>query len=156
MVTSSQPAGGVVAPADSRQQAQSPDVLRVALEAAGELVLPVAGASMGPAWEAASGVVVRHTLPGTVRWGSVVVFERHGRWYAHRVLARLGRNLLTKGDARWAWDRPLVSPDDVWGVVVSLVVEDQRVAVPSTPVAALLHVLAALVAWPLLIVRQRV
>ena len=98
----------------------STSIYLAALDAAGEMVLPLEGASMGSNWSRADAVRVEASRRHPARWGDVVVFERHGRLYAHRVILRIGPWLLTKGDARWAWDRPWVSRAAVLGVVSAI------------------------------------
>lgn len=126
------------------------DTFLAALEAAGELVLPLAGESMGPLWARAEAVVVRVMGRGAPCPGEVVVFERNGRWYAHRLLARRGIRCLTKGDARWAWDRPGVRTDEVVGVVCGLVSGGVRTTVQPSRLRAAWELVRAVAAWPAL------
>lgn len=126
------------------------DKLLAALEAAGELVLPLAGESMGPRWARATAVAVRVAAPPGPRWGDIVVFERSGRWYAHRLILRCGARCVTKGDARWAWDRPVVRVEDLPGVVCGVVSNGVRVPVTRSRLRAGWELLRAAAAWPVL------
>lgn len=126
-----------------------------ALEAAGELVLPLEGISMGPRWAAADAVVVRSAKQREPGWGDVVLFERFGRTYAHRIIFRLGSRCFTKGDARLAWDRPLVKRCECFGVVVALIVNSERMTLPKTAfLRTAWELLRACAAWPLFVFRR--
>ena len=124
--------------------------LLAALDATGELVLPLQGGSMGARWARAEAVVVRSVARRPPAWGDAVVFSRQGRWYAHRLILRIGARCWTKGDARWAWDRPVPRADEIAGVVVGLVVRGARVPLTSARAASVWQLARALVAWPLL------
>lgn len=129
--------------------------IQAALEAVGELVLPLLGESMGGRWSRAEGIKVFHVQRRAPRWGDVVLFERHGRIYAHRLILRVGSRCWTKGDARVAWDRPLLRRDTIFGVAVGLLEPSGELApVPRDRVAALRHLLLALIAWPFLVIRS--
>lgn len=126
-----------------------------ALDAAGELVLPLEGASMGPGWAEADGVVVAAASHRAPRWGDVVLFERFGRVYAHRLIFRCGDRCWTKGDARWAWDRPPPRRDEVFAVATALVTSrGERRSLRRSRWTALRHLACALLAWPFLAVRR--
>jgi hypothetical protein len=84
----------------------------------------------------------------------VVLLKRGERVYAHRVIFRWGDRWWTKGDARWAWDRPAARTMDLLGVAAALVPDDGRAV--SHRGIALLELLRALAAWPFLgIIRRR-
>lgn len=124
------------------------EMFLAALQASGEMVLPLSGASMGPSWERADGVVVRPVPPDGAGWGDVIVFERHGRRYAHRVILATRASCWTKGDARWAWDRPAVARDAVLGVARGIVRSGQRVDLAPSRCRGAWELLCAAVAWP--------
>lgn len=131
--------------------------IQAALEAVGELVLPLTGESMGSGWSRAEGIKVFHVQRRAPRWGDVVLFERHGRIYAHRLILRVGSRCWTKGDARVVWDRPTLRRDDLFGVAVGRVGHaGDLTPVPRSRVTALRHLLLALVAWPFLFARRRI
>jgi hypothetical protein len=126
-----------------------------ALDAAGELVLPLEGASMGPAWAEADGVLVTAASHRAPRWGDVVLFERFGRIYAHRLIFRCGDWCWTKGDARWAWDRPPPRRDEVFAVATALVtLHGERRPIQRSRRTALYQLARALCAWPFLGIRR--
>lgn len=130
--------------------------MRVALDAAGELSLPIDGRSMGVAWTRAEAVVVRAVPQRCPGWGSIVVGLRRDRWVAHRLLLGWGDRLVTKGDARWTWDAPPLRVEDIRGVVVALVRDGRREGVPPrAPVRAMWELAKAVVAWPVLAVAPR-
>ncbi|HMP77299.1 MAG TPA: hypothetical protein PKE12_13475 [Kiritimatiellia bacterium] len=130
------------------------EAIRAALDAAGELVLPLDGSSMGPRWSRAGAVRAVSLSRRPADWGNVVLIPRSGRIYAHRLIFRWRGWCWTKGDARLAWDRPAVLREDLLGVVVALVPEDGRPV--SSRGRALFHLLLALAAWPFLGLVRRV
>lgn len=132
------------------ESAPTREMFLAALDGAGELVLPLRGASMGASWRECTAVVVRSARVRPPRWGDVVVFERHGRWYAHRMIGRAGPRCWTKGDARWAWDRPAVLRGQIVGVAVAVVEGATRRPMVSSRLAALWQLARALAAWPFL------
>lgn len=69
------------------------------LRLVGRLRLRVTGASMLPAIRPGDILEVRERRAAGVRAGSVVLFERDGRLFAHRVVRREGVRLVTRGDA---------------------------------------------------------
>lgn len=110
---------------------------------------------MGAEWAAADGVLVEAASHRAPRWGDVVLFERFGRIYAHRLILRCGDRCWTKGDARWAWDRPLPRRDELFGVATALVTaRGERHPVRRSRWIALRHLVRAVLAWPLLSVRR--
>jgi hypothetical protein len=87
------------------------------------------GFSMGGGFAPGGRVVVKAATGVWWGCGSVVVFERHGCWVAHRVVWRCpvprwsGRVCATRGDGRLWIDRPLVKAEELVGVVVGVVHE---------------------------------
>lgn len=148
--------GGEEHQGDTPARLSGAEIWSAAIDVAGEMTLPLQGASMGPGWLRADAVVVQARGRRAPRWGDVVVFQRHDRWYAHRLILRLGDRCLTKGDARWAWDRPGVALRDVLGVVVALVEDGRRRELPGRHRARAPWELArSLAAWPVFIARRR-
>ncbi len=121
---------------------------RAALEARGEVALPVAGSSMGARWQRARGVRIAAASRRAPEWGDVVLVRRGDRVYAHRAIFRWRDRWWTKGDARLAWDRPPAKEEDVLGVAVSLVPGDKRPL--SDRGKAAIELMRALAAWPFL------
>lgn len=84
------------------------------------------GLSMGSGFRKVHAITIRR--PDRVRWGigSIVVFERDGRWIAHRVVWRFGDvaekriACMTKGDGNGYLDRPFVKEVELIGVVVAI------------------------------------
>jgi hypothetical protein len=122
--------------------------VRAALDAAGELVLPLDGVSMGPRWARADAVRAVSLSRRPADWGNVVLIPRGGRIYAHRLIFHRGGWCWTKGDARLAWDRPPARRAELLGVVVALVPDDGRPV--SSRGIALGQLVRALAAWPFL------
>ena len=83
----------------------SAELIRDALETAGQLPVPVRGGSMGPWIRSGDTVVVERAVD--VRAGEVLVFERDGRLIAHRVIARTEDGWITRGDAVERSDLPV-------------------------------------------------
>ncbi len=83
------------------------------------------GLSMGAVFREVRDVTLRS--PDRARWGagSIVVYERDGRWIAHRVIWRFGQVTagesvcVTKGDGQRHVDRPFVKEEELVGVVVA-------------------------------------
>ncbi len=121
----------------------------IALEVSGELVLPLQGASMGRRWLRTNRIRVVSATVRAPRWGDVVLFARHGRLYAHRLVLQVGDRCWTKGDARWVCDLPVPRRDDLVGVVVGLIGPSGELRMPRMRIlAGLCHLLRALAARP--------
>lgn len=103
------------------------DALKEALDKRGELIIPPAGYSMGSAWNRVEGVVMRPLQAGKkLSWGRVGVFRREGRWIIHRIIFPWIGRVLTKGDAVWSPDWPLVPQSEFQAEVVALQFKDGR------------------------------
>ena len=100
------------------------ETLAETLQRTGEAVIPAGGASMGGEFLRARGLVVRALGGMTPRWGDVLVYRRDDRWVAHRIIWRLPQGWITKGDANWAPDRPIVAFADGVGLVTGLKMEE--------------------------------
>lgn len=83
----------------------------------GRLRLRVNGTSMLPAVLPGDVVFVRRCDAGAARSGELVLFQREQRLYVHRVVARDGAMLVTRGDANPQADVP-VQPSEFLGRVV--------------------------------------
>ncbi|MEI6150679.1 MAG: hypothetical protein WCS01_16405 [bacterium] len=107
---------------------QAREMIRCALATGEAVEVAASGLSMGAAFASGSRLVLK-----IVRWGcgDVVVFERDGRWIAHRVLwkcplpNRSGVACVTKGDGVSGVDRPFVRTEELVGVVVGVIREKQ-------------------------------
>lgn len=98
----------------------------------------VTGGSMWPAIRSGDIVFVKGAAISQVSAGQVAVFEREGRLFVHRILARIdatgqegkGSFLLTKGDALGGTDLP-VSSQEFLGRVVRLHRGDRHIDMES-------------------------
>ncbi|MBW7907905.1 MAG: hypothetical protein H3C50_03160 [Kiritimatiellae bacterium] len=132
------------------------DAVIAALEAVGELVLSLQGESMGAGWTRVNQIRVVASSLRAPRWGDVVLFERYGRLYAHRLIFRIGLHCWTKGDGRWAVDAPAIQRDEIKGVVLALVFSDGSTRpLRWRKMNALCQFLRALAAAPWLFMRGR-
>ena len=100
------------------------DALSGAVALGRKVCIPASGGSMGAAFASARGIVVVPYDSAAVGVGSVIVFQRDGRWIVHRVMGVYGRGeaagYVTKGDVLTWLDRPRVNAAEVKGVVVGL------------------------------------
>ena len=100
------------------------DALSGAVALGRKVCIPASGGSMGAVFASARGIVVVPYNPAAVGVGSVIVFQRDGRWIVHRVMGVHGRGetagYVTKGDVLAWLDRPRVDTTAVKGVVVGL------------------------------------
>lgn len=72
------------------------DLAAELLATCGQARLPVTGSSMAPAlWP---GDLLDVHRSAAIRPGDVVVYRRHGRLVAHRVVAQTGDTIVTQGD----------------------------------------------------------
>lgn len=85
----------------------------------GEVRLQVNGASMLPAVWPGDVVTVRRRHAAELVPGSIVLFVREQRFFAHRLVANLDRVLIARGDSHSFEDLPFHC-DDVLGEVVSI------------------------------------
>ena len=108
------------------------------LRLAGRLRLRVGGSSMLPAILPGDILEVQARHARDISPGSVVLFERGGRFFAHRVVGNQAAGLVTRGDALAHADAA-VGDAELLGEVIA-VERDGRV---RTPRATLLTRLAA-------------
>ena len=99
-------------------EAVGPSLVRQVLRQFGSVRLRAFGGSMLPAIRPGDLLEVRETAPARVAAGDVVLVERHGRLFAHRVVWCEKDLLKTRGDAHWRAD-PIVTATDLLGVVTS-------------------------------------
>ena len=77
------------------------------LQRTGRLRLRVTGWSMLPAIRPADILEVRRAEASEVVAGRIVLFQREGRFFAHRVVRREHGRLVTRGDTLPSEDSPL-------------------------------------------------
>lgn len=94
--------------------------------------LPVASASMRPLMEAGDNIVVAHASTPGLRLGDIVVYEREGLCYAHRLLRRGPGFLIAKGDATLHPDAPFTE-EQLIGKVVAVEGKGRELAMDSLP-----------------------
>ena len=87
------------------------------VRSAGELLLRVTGSSMLPAIWPGDVLLIRHCSVQAAGVGDVILFTRHRRLFAHRVISHSGGSLVTQGDATPAPD-PSVSASEFLGQVI--------------------------------------
>jgi hypothetical protein len=95
------------------------DALGDALRVREELAIPAVGFSMTRSLGGAEALVIRRAGGARIPWGGIAVYRRDGRWIAHRVIARRGSTLVTKGDSTPVADAP-VEAGSVVGEVVAV------------------------------------
>jgi signal peptidase I len=89
------------------------------LNRVGEARLCALGSSMMPSILPGDTLRVERCNGDDVRVGDVVMFTRHGRLFAHRVVSRVDGTLVTKGDSLDSSDGP-VAPSEFLGRVISV------------------------------------
>ena len=104
----------------------------------GRLRLRVGGSSMLPAIRPGDILEVRARRACGIRPGSVVLFERGGRLFAHRVVGNEGGALVTRGDALADADAA-IGDAELLGEVIAV----ERNGRSRTPRATLLTRLSA-------------
>ena len=109
----------------------------------GEATVRVTGSSMLPSIWPGDVLTIRRRPVSETRTGEIAVFTRHGRLFAHRVVAHAGPHLVTQGDGLPTPDGP-VSDTELLGVVVSVSRDGKTAQVPADPSAGS-RLLAALV-----------
>lgn len=95
------------------------------LRSFGELRLRVTGTSMLPSVRPGDVLRVVAAKPEDVRRGEIVLFERDGRLFAHRVVES-GARLITRGD-RHRHDDPPVEARELLGRVSAVLREGRAV-----------------------------
>jgi signal peptidase I len=111
------------------QPAQLVELAASLIRSTGRLRLGVQGSSMLPAIRPRDVLFVRACPAERARVGDIVVFVREGRLFSHRVVARQGTRLVTRGDAVPTADAP-VQAHELLGRV-KRVVRGSRVLRPA-------------------------
>ncbi len=106
------------------------DLAAEALESFGELSLRVTGSSMLPTIWPGDVLLIRRGGFRTALVGDVVLFKRHRRLFAHRVVSRTANHLVTQGDGIDARDGP-VAASELLGRVHGVVRRGRSVPVAS-------------------------
>ncbi len=88
-------------------------------DAAGEVRLKVAGASMLPAIWPGDVITVRHCELAALKPGQIALFRRDGKLTAHRVQQLSGGRLITRGDSVPTFDPP-VEANEIVGQVIAI------------------------------------
>ncbi len=83
------------------------------------LRLRVNGSSMLPAIRAGDEILIRHCSVDEARAGDVVLFLRHRRLFAHRVISRSHDRIVTQGDCIAEPD-PAIGSSELLGKVVQV------------------------------------
>jgi signal peptidase I len=98
----------------------APRLLRDVLRRFGFARVRAYGGSMVPAIQPGDLLNVRGAAASEVMPGDVVLFQRGGRLFAHRMVGRTRAGLLrTRGDAHWRAE-PAIASSQVLGIVESL------------------------------------
>jgi len=113
------------------------------LRSSGTLRLRVTGWSMLPAVWPGDVLIVERVEPAGVAEGDIVLFVRHRRLIAHRVVKNHSSTMLTRGDSMQATDSP-VSDNEFLGRVTSIVRNDRNIE-PSKALGSGQRGIAALV-----------
>ena len=101
------------------------------LRTAGKLRLRVTGWSMFPSVRPRDVLMVERVDCDGVGCGDIVLFERDGRLFAHRVLSRSGAKIVTRGDAMGRADAP-IGEKEFLGKVTSIVRQGERMEARRT------------------------
>jgi signal peptidase I len=83
------------------------------LHSYGELRIRVTGTSMLPAIWPGDILSIRRCGAGEVGLGEIAIFTRHGRLFAHRLVAQSGLRVVTRGDGRDEPDPPVTGAEIV-------------------------------------------
>jgi hypothetical protein len=94
-------------------------LVRQVLQQFGAVRLRAMGGSMLPAIRPGDILDIRHAALSIVVAGDIVLFERAGALFVHRVVRRDGRTLTTRGDAHWRADPP-IDASQLLGTVTGL------------------------------------
>jgi hypothetical protein len=122
-----------------------PLLVRQVLRRFGAVRLRAFGASMWPAIQPGDLLDVQRVTPARLTPGDVVLFERNGRLFVHRVVWRRGRVMQTRGDAHWRADPPLTA-DDLLGMV-TVVSREGIASAPPPPAGRAAAMRAVLGSW---------
>jgi hypothetical protein len=122
-----------------------PLLVRQVLRRFGAVRLRAFGSSMLPAIRPGDLLDVERAAPAGIVPGDVVLFERSGRLFVHRVVWHARGLLQTGGDAHWRRDPPGAA-DDLLGVVIA-VSRDGGASAPPAPADRTAAMRAVLGSW---------
>ena len=103
-----------------------------ALRSFGELRLRVTGSSMLPAVRPDDKLVIRHCPIEETAHDDIVLFIRHRRLFAHRVVGRCAAHLVTQGDGLAEPDHP-VAAHELLGKVTRVIRRGKTIVHESKP-----------------------
>lgn len=118
------------------------ELAAAAVRSFGELRLRVTGSSMLPAVRPDDVLLIRHCRIERASPGDVVLFIRHRRLFAHRVISRSDASLVTQGDGIAEPDPP-VTADELLGKVIRItrrgktILHESKLTLPARMAAAL-------------------
>jgi len=121
--------------ARTRRSALKGELAREMLRRFGTLRLQVTGHSMLPSVWPGDVLLIQGCQLGEVSPGDIVLFSRHGRLFAHRVVGRKAElenpRLVTQGDAMSTADPPIAS-EEFLGKVSQILYAGKLVAPAAT------------------------
>jgi len=127
------------------------EALASAVRMRGRVSIPASGRSMGPEFSTLRDIVVEPFSPSAIRPGSIVVFQREGRWIVHRVMWKFGKAAgpfcITKGDNVGQLDHPYVQASEIQGLVVGLQTNDGVAINLTSPYRRLASVMRVARGW---------
>lgn len=125
--------------------------LRESLERRGRIVLRCDGRGMGRILPRGSLVEVRPVGVEELRVGDVVAYHYAGRCLCHRMIRRVGRQVVLKGDTRLSADPP-VPRDQIIGRVTRVIYSGARIVPLDTPRQRRWAALRARLSYPIAVV----
>jgi hypothetical protein len=102
------------------------DLVADIARASGKVQLQVSGASMVPVLWPGDLLTVRSCSPYELERDSIVVFRQDQQLVVHRLIHRIGDEIVTRGDARRRLDKP-VEPSQIVGRVEIVMRNGRRV-----------------------------
>jgi hypothetical protein len=117
------------------------------LKRRGRVVIRCQGRSMQPAIPDGASLEVRPVAFDELRIGDIVVFHYGGDVFCHRLIKKIGRRCILKGDTLLYADPPVLR-DQIIGRVTTLIPEGSRLIPLDTPRQRCLAVLLARATYP--------
>jgi signal peptidase len=108
------------------------DLLAGVVRDAGSARLKVTGLSMLPAIWPGDVLTVRSLSPELLQPGQILLYRRHRKLTAHRIVRVAGGHIVTRGDCIPSLDTP-VGWDKVVGIVVGISRNGRAVKLESSP-----------------------
>lgn len=113
-------------------QAACCDLLAVAVRDAGSARLKVTGLSMLPAIWPGDVLTVRSLSPELLQPGQILLYRRHRKLTAHRIVRVTAAHIVTRGDCIPSLDSP-VGWDKVVGIVVGISRDGRAIQLELSP-----------------------